>query len=197
MYLLFDKNGNHIGSCDFEPDLKDLATRGEVAVEFAGDLNGTAILVDSQIQVVPYQPTGFHTFKNGQWVLSAEGQEALFEQNKTALLTKLANKADELKNSLLVGYPQTEIESFYRQEKEALGWKADKTSSTPMLTQIAKLRGVPFEILVEKVLEKSAQFAVAIGVIIGKRQAFEDKLLAIKAPEELSVLEQEVEQWQL
>lgn len=65
-----------------------------------------------------------------------------------------------------------------------------------MLTQIAQNRGVPFEILVEKVIEKSAQFAVVIGIIIGQSQAFEDRLLALKTPEELTALEQEIEQWQ-
>lgn len=97
---------------------------------------------------------------------------------------------------MLAGYPQTEIESFYRQEKEALAWQADNSTETPMLTQIAQNRGVPFEILVEKVIEKSAQFAVVIGIIIGQRQAFEDRLLALKTPEELTALEQEIEQWQ-
>ncbi|KIP50924.1 hypothetical protein SU58_01755 [Haemophilus influenzae] len=93
-------------------------------------------------------------------------------------------------------YPQTEIESFYHQEKEALAWQADHNTATPMLTQIAQNRGMPFEILVEKVIEKSAQFAVVIGIIIGQRQAFEDRLLALKTPEELTALEQEIEQWQ-
>lgn len=65
-----------------------------------------------------------------------------------------------------------------------------------MLTQIARNCGVPFEILVEKVIEKSAQFAVVIGIIIGQRQAFEDRLLTFKTPEELTALEQEIEQWQ-
>ncbi|MBK1413357.1 hypothetical protein I6H79_00910 [Haemophilus influenzae] len=92
---------------------------------------------------------------------------------------------------MLAGYPQTEIESFYRQEKEALAWQADNSTETPMLTQIAQNRGV-----VEKVIEKSAQFAVVIGIIIGQRQAFEDRLLALKTPEELTALEQEIEQWQ-
>lgn len=38
-----------------------------------------------------------------------------------------------------------EIESFYRQEKEALAWQADNSTETSMLTQIARNRGVPFE----------------------------------------------------
>ena len=126
--------------------------------------------------------------------LSEEKQTALFAQQKESLLNKLADKADQLKNSLLAGYPQTEIESFYRQEKEALAWQADH--NTPMLSQIARVRGVPLEVLIRKVIEKSAQFAVAIGIIIGQRQAFEDRLMAVQTLEELEPLSQEIEQWQ-
>ena len=111
------------------------------------------------------------------------------------MLDKLANKADEIKSSLLVGYPQTEIESFYRQEKEALAWQADKNTDAPMLKQIARIRNIPFDVLVQKVLEKSGQFALAIGVIIGQRQAFEDRLLALKTIEELTALEKEIDEW--
>ena len=139
--------------------------------------------------------------KNKEWVkmTKAETQEkltALFVQQKEGLLNKLADKADKLKSGLLVGYPQTEIESFYRQEKEALAKQANPKAETPMLEQIARARGVPLDVLIEKVIEKSNQFAVAIGIIIGKRQQFEDRLLALKTPEELTALEQEIEQWQ-
>lgn len=143
-------------------------------------------------------PSQFHVFnmETKSFELSKEKQTAFFAQQKEDLLNKLADKADQLKNSLLAGYPQTEIESFYRQEKEALAWQADHNTPTPMLSQIARVRGVPLEMLIEKVIEKSAQFAVAIGIIIGQRQAFEDRLLALKTPEELTALEQEIEQWQ-
>ena len=144
------------------------------------------------------QPSAAHVLNLDTltWEISPEKQTALFAQQKESLLNKLADKADQLKNGLLAGYPQTEIESFYRQEKEALAWQADHSTSTPMLSQIARVRGVPLDMLISKVIEKSAQFAVAIGIIIGQRQAFEDRLLALKTPEELTTLEQEIEQWQ-
>ena len=151
---------------------------------------GNPVLIDPQ-------PSAAHVLNLDTltWEISSEKQTALFAQQKEGLLNKLANKADQLKNSLLAGYPQTEIESFYRQEKEALAWQADHNTLTPMLSQIARVRGVPLDLLIEKVIEKSAQFAVAIGIIIGQRQAFEDRLLALKTPEELTALEQEIEQW--
>ena len=100
-----------------------------------------------------------------------------------------------LKMGLLAGYPQTEIESFYRQEKEALAWQVNNKADTPMLKQIARIRNIPFEVLVQKVIEKSEQFALAVGVIIGQRQAFEDRLLATNTLEEITALEKEIKEW--
>ncbi|AWP54565.1 TPA: hypothetical protein ACPJUR_000125 [Haemophilus influenzae] len=166
-----------------------------------GQAQGKQIIANKtgHLALIEPQPSAAHELNLDTltWEISTEKQTALFTQQKENLLNKLSDKADQLKNSLLAGYPQTEIESFYRQEKEALAWQADNSTETPMLTQIAQNRGVPFEILVEKVIEKSAQFAVVIGIIIGQRQAFEDRLLALKTPEELTALEQEIKQWQL
>ncbi|MGZ7897233.1 hypothetical protein [uncultured Haemophilus sp.] len=165
-----------------------------------GQAAGKQIIANKQGDpvLVDPQPSETHVLNPNslQWEISAEKQTALLAQQKEDLLNKLADKSDQLKNILLAGYPQTEIESFYRQEKEALAWQADHSTPTPMLAQIARVRGVPLDMLISKVIEKSAQFSVVIGIIIGQRQAFEDRLLALKTPEELTALEQEIEQWQ-
>ena len=168
----------------------------EISLSITG--GGAVWLEDSKIKCSGKAPSQFHVFNiaTKSFELSKEKQTALFAQQKEGLLNKLADKADKLKSGLLVGYPQTEIESFYRQEKEALAKQANPKAETPMLEQIARARGVPLDVLIEKVIEKSNQFAVAIGIIIGKRQQFEDRLLALKPPEELTALEQEIEQWQ-
>ena len=158
--------------------------------QIVADKTGNPVLIDPQPSVAHVLNLDTLT-----WEISPEKQTALFAQQKESLLNKLADKADQLKNSLLAGYPQTEIESFYRQEKEALAWQADHNTPTPMLSQIARVRGVPLDMLINKVIEKSAQFAVAIGIIIGQRQAFEDRLVTLKTPQELTSLEQEIEAW--
>ena len=155
----------------------------------------TPVLHQDKLVLVDKQPTPAHEWDGKDWVIPPEKQTALFAQQKEGLLNKLADKVDQLKNGLLAGYPQTEIESFYRQEKEALAWQADHNTSTPMLSQIARVRGVPLDMLISKVIEKSAQFAVAIGIIIGQRQAFEDRLVALKTPDDLTALEQEIDAW--
>lgn len=142
-------------------------------------------------------PSEYHIFdlKSKSFKVSDEKKAEFFKRKKETLLNNLADKADAIGNGLLAGYPKKEIESFYRQEKEALAWRADNNADTPMLKQVAMVRGVPFDVLVEKVIEKASQFAVAIGVIIGQRQAFEDRLLDTKTLEELTALEKEIEEW--
>lgn len=142
-------------------------------------------------------PSEYHIFdaKSKSFKVSDEKKAEFFKRKKETLLNNLADKADAIGNGLLADYPKKEIESFYRQEKEALAWKADNNAEAPMLKQVAMVRGVPFDVLVEKVIEKASQFAVAIGVIIGQRQAFEDRLLDTKTLEELTALEKEIEEW--
>ena len=159
---------------------------------------GGAVWVENgKIKYSGKAPSEYHVFdfESKSFKVSEDKKAEFFKRKKEILLNDLADKADAIKGGLLAGYPQTEIESFYRQEKEALAWVNDKNSDTPMLKQVARVRGIPFEILVEKVIEKASQFAVAIGVIIGQRQAFEDRLLALKTMEELTALEKEIEQW--
>ena len=158
---------------------------------------GAVWLENGKVKYSGKAPSEYHVFdsKSKSFKVSDAKKAEFFKRKKENLLNALADKADKIKNYLLAGYPQTEIESFYRQEKEALAWKADNNAEAPMLKQVASVRGVPFDVLVEKVIEKASQFAVAIGVIIGQRQAFEDRLLATKTLEELTALEKEIEEW--
>ena len=169
----------------------DIETQEEInAISESITNNGKVWVENGKIRCSGKAPSEFHTFN-----LKTKLFEISSERTAT-LLIEVAKKTDDFKAQYLVGYSQAEIDSFYRQEKEALAWRADNSAQTPMLTQIAKVRGVPFEILVSKVLEKSDQFAVAIGMIIGKRQAFEDRLVQANTLEELKQLELEVTQWQ-
>lgn len=159
---------------------------------------GGAVWVDGgKVKYSGKAPSEYHIFdlKSKTFKISEDKKAEFFKSKKESLLSTLSDKADKIKDGLLVGYPQTEIESFYRQEKEALAWQADQNTDAPMLKQIARIRNVPFDILVQKVLEKSGQFALAIGMIIGQRQAFEDRLLATKTLEELTALEKDIDEW--
>ena len=159
---------------------------------------GEVWIEDGVIKYSGAAPTEYHFFdmKTKKFKESQEKKNSFLTAKKEALLASLADKADKIKNGLLAGYPQTEIESFYRQEKEALAWRSDNKADAPMLKQIARIRNIPFDVLVQKVLEKSDRFAVAIGLIIGQRQAFEDELLGLNTVEDLIKLEKEIDKWE-
>lgn len=185
-YLVTD-NQNWIEVSDEEIDgISDSITGG-----------GAVWLENGKIKYSGKAPSEYHVFdfESKSFKVSDSKKAEFFKRKKETLLGTLADKADAIKNGLLAGYPQTEIESFYRQEKEVLAWQADHNTPTPMLSQIARVRGVPLDMLISKVIEKSAKFAVAIGIIIGQRQAFEDRLLALKTPDDLTALEKEIEEW--
>lgn len=137
------------------------------------------------------------TWDGESWSLSLETQETLFAEHQTHLISKIAEKTDRLKSAVLVGYPQAEIDSFYRQESEARAWVVDNNVATPMLSAIAENRGVSLAILAQKVIEKADLVSTIMGHIIGTRQGFEDRILTAKNLEELTACEQEIEQWQL
>ncbi len=189
----------------FSPDYLVLEKQGWIEVNqdeidgiSASITGGGAVwLEDGAIKYSGKSPSEYHVFdsKSKSFKVSNDKKTEFAKRKKENLLNILADKADKIKNDLLSGYPQTEIESFYRQEKEALAWQANNKADTPMLKQIARIRNIPFEVLVQKVIEKSEQFALSVGLIIGQRQAFEDRLLAKNTLEELTALEKEIEEW--
>ena len=172
-----------------------IAITAEQHISLLAAINSGAKILDD-LSIVP-KPSEAHEWTGNKWQLNKAKAAELLAHNKQTMIIQLADKVDSLKSSILVGYPQAEIDSFYRQEKEALAWQADHNAETPMLKQIATVRGVPFELLVQKVLEKSVQFATLIGVIIGQRQAFEDRVNAAESQDDLDKINSEVEQWQL
>lgn len=179
------------------PEPEDKSLYYEIDIDDNAGLDDKRLVeIDGGMALVDAPDSDFHTWDGKQWVLSKENQAAFLSKEKEWLISYLASKADEQKDRLLIGYPQTEIESFYRQEKEALAWQLDNSVDAPMLKQIAQARGVPFDVLVRKVIEKSNIFANAIGLIIGQRQKFEERILSATKQEELSLIKEEVSKWQ-
>lgn len=78
-------------------------------------------------------------------------------------------------------YLQYEIDTFKTQEEEASAWRLDSAAATPTLDGIIANRpGVTKSILVDRILDVNAPAYKAIsGVVMGKKQHFEDLLEAL------------------
>lgn len=84
--------------------------------------------------------------------------------------------------------PQEELLSWDMQYQEALSYKQNTKSETPLITAICKARYGTLdnlEVLVEKILEKSMQYKLLSGNLIGQKQAIIDKIENAKSMAEL------------
>lgn len=68
-------------------------------------------------------------------------------------------------------YPETERNSWAKQEQEARAWIADNTALTPLLSALTSARGDTLSVIAGKVITNADAYAVYAGAIIGKRQA--------------------------
>ena len=153
----------------------------------------TPVLHQDKLVLVDKQPTPAHEWDGKAWVISPEKQTALLAERKTQLLNVIANKTDNFKAQYLVGYSQAEIDSFYRQEREARN-----ELPTMLLTEIFEGRDDLNSIdeLKKKVIEKADLFAIIMGKLFAIKQGFEKHIDKAETIEELDKIEQEINQWQ-
>lgn len=108
-----------------------------------------------------------------------------FEEAKADKLIEINMAADKTMAALISTYPELEISTFDKQEAEARAYIADPEAPTPLLSALAKARGISMDELVKRVIAKADAFAAASGYIIGQRQALEDQLDTCKTLEEV------------
>lgn len=136
-------------------------------------------------------------YVDGKFIVETQAVEIDLNSAKQTALNHLANKVDSLKSALMAGYPQAEIDSFYRQEFEARAYLNGDESNIAMIANIAKLRGVPLQILAEKVVQKADFIAGVIGQVLGVKQAFETRIENAENVDELNAIETEIAKWSI
>lgn len=108
-----------------------------------------------------------------------------FKEAKAAKLSEINKAADKIMAALISTYPDHEISTFDKQEAEARAYMANPEAPTPLLSALAKARGISMDELVKRVIAKADAFAAASGYIIGQRQALKDQLDTCKTLEEV------------
>ena len=148
---------------------------------------------DGSFYARPLQPSDAHEWDGKAWVISPEKMTALLAERKTHLLNVIANKTDNFKAQYLIGYSQAEIDSFYRQEREARN-----ELPTMLLTEIFEGRDdlSSIEDLKKKVIEKADLYAIIMGKLFAIKQVFEKHIEKAETIEQLDKIEQEINKWQ-
>ena len=98
------------------------------------------------------------------------------ETIKATKLAEIRSACDQQIAMLSSSFSETEKSSWTDQEKSAVAYTADHTTSVPLLTAIAETRGITLADLVSRVLINAAAFKPVYGGIIGKQQGYEDQI---------------------
>ena len=82
---------------------------------------------------------------------------------------------DSVRN-LTIDTPDSEKQTWLKQESEARTYILDDTASTPFIDAICLARGCEKSYLVAKIIEKSDAYTVAVGMLTGVRQKLEKEI---------------------
>lgn len=113
--------------------------------------------------------------QDGEWVTNDDPLviQAFIDNyviSKDELLAPINQRVEELIASVRAGIPDSEVASWVKQEAEA------RAGGGPLTTELAKARGVPLNVLLEKIIAKADAYAAFSGRVIGIRQSIEDKI---------------------
>ncbi len=89
-------------------------------------------------------------------------------------------------SSLQSSYPETEVLSWDKQEREARAFLADPAATVPLIAGLAAGRGISVSALVQRIVQKADAYTVAIAASLGKRQKLEDQLNAMTSWEQMA-----------
>ena len=111
---------------------------------------------------------------------------AILNAAKAAKLTEINAECQKAVAALAADYPDSEVQSWPQQVKEATALSADPQADAPLLTAIATARGLPVAELASRVLGKMNAYAGASGALIGRRQAADDLIDVAATPEDVA-----------
>ena len=103
-------------------------------------------------------------------------EQDLFDEAKVHKTNEILSGFSSACKLLTGDTPQSEIDSFGKQEIEADKYSADNAYVSPLLTAISSERGITVAELVTKINAKVSFFENAFGILLGKQQAYIDQL---------------------
>lgn len=112
---------------------------------------------------------------------------------KPVLIKRVNAEFAKALDTVTDAYPMQEQQTWPLQEAEAKAYVADNTAATPMLDNIASLRGVDKDILVSKIIEKSNAFQTLTSKAIGYRQKLEDEINLVSSIEDVDTVVNDLE----
>ena len=166
----------------------ETATGKVVTVEKVGKLDSSLTFI-----ATPNSDDAY-VWDGENWTLDQAAQEqkqaAQFQAAKTRKLQEVNRAAQNLVASAsgMDVTPDFEVQTWTLQAEEARAWSQNPDADTPILNQIAAMRGIDADTLKAAALRKTNAYALLAGGIAGQRQAYEDQINAATTWNELNAI---------
>ena len=130
-------------------------------------------------------------YRNGKW---ENVPNPTLEEVKTAKLAEINATCDRILNDAVASYPQSEIMTFDQQVSEVEKYReSGNVFDAPLVAALSAARGVDFDELCSRIIEKHRSFSWLSGYVIGCRQHLEDILDTLETIEAVQGLSAEIE----
>ncbi|AUZ85779.1 hypothetical protein [Methylophaga nitratireducenticrescens] len=147
----------------------------ELQADFRGYIGYDSIGNEQRITDINIEP-------DSQWTLE---RPFIFAEAFIQKLAEITQAFQVAMSPITSTYTAEDIASFPTQEAEAMAWDANNSASTPLLDLIVANRpGIDKATLVSRVITNAATYKALSGTSIGKKQAFEDLIYALKTQHE-------------
>lgn len=101
-------------------------------------------------------------------------------------LAKINAACEAELSALQSTYPQSEVLSWDKQEREARAFVENPATPVPLISALAAAREVDPADLVDWIILKADAYTDAVGAALGKRQKLEDQLAALTDWEDMA-----------
>lgn len=151
MYLIFDKDGELLATTDYLPNLEDLATRGEQAVESEQNFENP-LLIEGEIVERGEQPSRYHEWDGAKWTISKKKQAELLETRRTQLIDGVDNRAAEIAAHWL-----RFAEEYKEREAAAMTYRDAGFEGEPSIyiTSFSTVAKIPHKAAAELILQQA------------------------------------------
>ena len=139
--------------------------------------SNTSFLINNDYIMLDIENPISNHIENEDGTISITFRELTSAELLPYALKDINKEYEDAVRNLTIDTPDSEKQTWLKQESEARAYKNDNTTPTPLIDVMCETRKCTKEYIVNKIIEKADAYAVAIGRLTGLRQVKEKEIL--------------------
>lgn len=136
----------------------------------------TSFLINNGYIMLDIENPILNHVENEDGIISTTFRELTSAELLPYALKDINKEYEDAVRNLTIDTPDSEKQTWLKQESEARAYKSDNMALTPLIDAMCETRNCTKEYIVNKIIEKADAYAVAIGRLTGLRQK-QEKLI--------------------